>query len=243
MEPDHARFAELAVGHVLGGLNPSDARRFQGHLEVGVEGRTRVAELRDIASDLAAAEQDERTRSPVKTEVSSQAVSRADRAAGATPTRRMTVGHVTVAALVVVVLAVGMMFWNLHLRTQVSGYQQLLEAQSEALSILATGVELEPELAEGVTAVVAFDGAQLAVTLGGMQLASTDLVSTWRLDAAGEATEVARAPAAMLDHGTMSAVVEIEDGVEVLITQEPGVPAEEGPEGEVLVRVELGPDP
>lgn len=242
MEADHARFAELAVGHVLGGLSSSEARRFQGHLRSCAECRTRVAELRDIASDLAAAEEDERSRSPVKTEVSSRSLSRADQTPGGRATRRMTVGHVTVAALVVVVLALGMMFWNLHLRTQVAGYQQLLEAQSEALSILATGVELESDLAEGVTAVVASDGEHLAVSLGGMQLASTDLVSTWRIDASGEATEVARAPASMLEHGTMTVVIEVEDAVEALITQEAGEPAD-GPDGESLVRVELRPDP
>ncbi len=238
MDADHARFAELAVGHVLGGLSTTDARRFQSHLQSCADCRTRVAELRDIASDLAAAEEDERSRSPLRTDVGGADELGHDEGAEPTPTRRLTVGHVTVAVIVVLVLAIGVLFWNLHLRAQVAGYEQLLEAQSDALAVLATGTELPAELADGVTGVIASDGERVAITLAGMELRQGDVVSTWLLDEAGEATEVARAPAGLLEHGSMSAVVEVEDVAEIVVTREDGTPGE-APDGDVIARIAL----
>ncbi|MFP4235713.1 MAG: zf-HC2 domain-containing protein, partial [Nitriliruptoraceae bacterium] len=58
----HTRFESLAVGHVLGGLRPEQAREFRQHLRSCEGCRARVAELEQIASELAAAEREERAQ-------------------------------------------------------------------------------------------------------------------------------------------------------------------------------------
>jgi len=235
MDADHDRFATLAVGHVLGGLTGSDARRFESHLRGCVDCRTRVAELRDIADELEAAEADERSRVPVRTEVERR---EPDDEVEVTPTRSLTVGHVTAAVVVVLLIAVGVLFWNLHLRTSVAGYDQLLSAQSEALTVLASGTSLPTDLADDVTGIVATDGERIAFTLAGLDVADDEVVAAWTVDAEGETTEQTRAPGALLRQGAFAAVVDRDGVVEVLVTLEAGPPGEM-PEGETLARSQL----
>src|SRR5680860_1116525 len=56
----HHHFEQLAVAHVLGGLDDGDARVFRSHLLECPNCRARVGELRAIAHDLADVERDER---------------------------------------------------------------------------------------------------------------------------------------------------------------------------------------
>jgi len=232
MDADHAQFAELAVGHVLGGLTATDQRRFQTHLRGCPDCRTRVAELRDIAEELAEAEQDERSRSPIRTEVQhTEPVAEA----GVAPTRRLSVGHVMLAAAVVLFIAVGVLFWNLHLRTGVAGFEQVLEAQSEALRVLASGSSVPAEFADGITGMVASDGDQLALTIVGVDAADGQVVSVWTLDADDVATEVTRAPAALVRRGGLATVIDPDGVEEVIVTLESDPPGSQ-PDGETLVR-------
>ena len=231
MDADHGRFAELAVGHVLGGLTATDQRRFQAHLRGCSDCRTRVAELRDIAEELAEAEQDERSRSPIRTEVQhTESVSET----GATPTRRLSVGHVMLAAAVVLFIAVGVLFWNLHLRTGMAGYEQALEAQSEALRVLASGTSVPAEFADGITGMVATDGDQIALTIAGLDAGAGQVVSVWTLDVDRVATEVTRAPAGLVRRGGLATVIDPDGVEEVIVTLESDPPGSQ-PDGEMLV--------
>lgn len=56
----HRYFEELAVSHVVGGLDESEGRVFRAHLLECGECRAQVGELRAIAHDLADIERDER---------------------------------------------------------------------------------------------------------------------------------------------------------------------------------------
>ena len=242
MDADHQLFAELAVGHVLGGLSESDQRRFQSHLRGCPDCRTRVAELRDIADELAEAELDERSRSPVRTEVvSDDSDAEVATSSGATRTRGIGVGQVTLAAVIVLFIAVGVLFWNLHLRTSVAGYEQLLDAQSEALLVIAGGTPLPAEYADGVTGVVATDGELLAFTIAGFEAGAGQVVSVWTVDVAGESAEVARAPADLVRRGGLATVIEFDGVDELLVTLEHTTPGTR-PEGEVLLRSAPGAD-
>jgi len=58
----HARFEQLALSHVLGGLDRGDADDFRSHLRTCAPCRARVAELRGISSSLDAAAREERRR-------------------------------------------------------------------------------------------------------------------------------------------------------------------------------------
>lgn len=248
MDADHDRYATLAVGHAFGGLSGSDSRRFRSHLQGCAACRTRVAELRGIAEDLAAAEEDERSRVALRTD--SGAVGgdgdhlrgddheRGDREVEVAPTRRLTVGHVTAAAVMVLVIAVGVLFWNLHLRTTVAGYDQLLDVQTEALQTLARGTELAADLAPGVTGVVATDDERIVITLSGIEATEGQAVSAWTIDIDGQATEETRAAGMLLRDGSFAVVVDRDRVAEVLVTLEDGVPGEE-PGGRTLVRAEL----
>jgi len=235
MEADHDRFDELAVGHVLGGLSKAAEEEFRLHLLGCADCRTRVAELRDIAADLAAAEEDERSRVQVRTEVERR---HELPAAEASPTRRLRVGHVLLAGLVVLILAVIVLFWNLHLRTVVQAYDQAMVAQADALSELASGTSVPVELEEGVTGIVIDDGDRVAFTLTGVDVQDGEVVVAWALDATGDATPVTRAPAALVREGNLAGVFDRADIVELVVTvQEDG--NEEGPTGRTLARSAL----
>lgn len=233
MDTDHGRFAELAVGHVLGGLTATDQRRFQAHLRGCSDCRTRVAELRDIAEGLAEAEEDERSRSPASAEVDPARPVDGNRT---TPMRRLSVGHVMLAAAVVLFLAVGVLFWNLHLRTGMAGYEQALEAQSEALRVLASGTSVPAEFAEGIAGMAATDGDQLALTIVGLDAVEGQVVSVWTMDADRVATEVTRAPAVLVRQGGLATVIDPGGVEEVVVTLEDDPPGPQ-PDGEVLVRL------
>lgn len=232
MDADHGRFAELAVGHVLGGLTATDRRRFQTHLRGCPDCRTRVAELRDIAEELAEAEEDERSRSPVRTEV--EHTEPADELPAA-PTRQLRVGHVMFAAAIVLFIAIGVLFWNLHLRTGMAGYEQAFEAQSEALRVVASGSSIPAEFAEGITGIVVSDGDQIAISIVGLDVPDGQVVSIWAVDADRVTTEVTRAPSALVRRGGLATVIDLDGVEELLVTLERAPPGSE-PEGDVLVR-------
>lgn len=240
MDADHDRYATLAVGHAFGDLTGADARRFRSHLQGCALCRTRVAELRDIAEDLAAAEEDERSRVALRTDDAEPVGDggRSDDEVEVAPTRRLTVGHVTAAAMVVLVIAVGVLFWNLHLRTTVAGYDQLLDVQAEALRTIARGTALPAELAPGVTGLVVTDDERVVVTLSGLEVMEGQTVSAWTIDVDGEATEETRAAGGLLREGSFAVVVDHEGLAEVLVTLEDGIPGNE-PGGRTLVRAEL----
>lgn len=237
MTDEHERFEALAVGHVLGGLDPREAADFRTHLLGCRDCRTRVAELRDIAADLAAAERDERARSRVRTEV----VRRADdEEAGDEPVSgpRVTVRHVTVAAVLVVVLAALMGFWNLHLRSASATYAAVAEQRGETLLDLATGVVVDDAfVAPGASGIVVIDGEDVAFSLAGLsRLAPGERLVAWLTG--GEDGPV---PALLVRHvedGLVAASVEVEDATELVVTRERGEPGD-APSGDELLRAVL----
>jgi anti-sigma factor RsiW len=237
MADTHARYEELAVGHVLGGLTARQSAEFREHLHSCPECRTRVAELHGIADDLAAAERDERARTPVRTEVSR----RTEREGDPIITSRIGVGHVTVAVLVVLSLATAMAFWNLHLRSTATAYLGVLEAQGDALARLASGVELQPELAPGLEARVVTDGDHVTLTLAGLEvLGEGERLVAWFDGAADPATtppRVVAGPGELVD-GTVAVSLEVGGATELTLTREVGVSQRE-PQGPVLVEVAL----
>lgn len=231
----HTRFEELAVGHVLGGLRPAQAAEFRRHLTACDGCRSRVAELHGIADELAAAERDERTRA-ARTEVA------ADELWGAAePGRRIGLPQVTAAVLVVVVLAVGMAFWNLHLRTTTSTLRGVAEAQGDALTRLASGAALEPDLAPGVSGQVVTDGTTVTLTLAGLDpLTDGERLVAWF--AGGPEPEVP-APRVLagpgeLRDGSVAASLDVAMATELRVTREFGT-SQRTPEGDQVLEVTL----
>lgn len=232
----HTRFEELAVGHVLGGLSPEQAAEFRRHVS-GCDGcRSRVAELRQIADELAAAEREERSLA------SDRAGDDAVEASGAgTDSRRIGVPQVTAAVLVVLALAVGMAFWNLHLRTTVTTLRGVAEAQGDALSRLASGAALDPTFAPGVSGQVVTDGSTVSLTLAGLEpLTDDERLVAWF----GGAEDPERTPPRVLagpgelSDGSVAASLEVADATELRVTREVGT-SQRAPQGPQVLEVVL----
>lgn len=239
MAEHHERYEQLAVGHVLGGLGSAESRDFRSHLLDCADCRTRVAELRDIATDLEAAERDERARARLRTELPPRADPEDQPPA---PSNRITIRHVTLAAVVVLLLAGAMAFWNLHLRTNLSARTSVAEAHADTLRHLARGVPVAATFAEGLTGYVATDGDRLAVTMAGVaDVEPGQTLVLWVLDGEGQVTDdsalLARPGA--LDGGLLAGVTPLaDDGAVAIITREMGPPGV-APIGEQLMRAEL----
>lgn len=236
MGSQHERYEKLAVGHVLGGLDATESSDFRGHLLGCRDCRLRVAELRDLAADLAAAERDERARALVRTEVA-----RRDEPDEAGPAGRPRLGirHVTLAVLVVMVLAVGMGFWNLHLRTAAAGYAQAAGYRGDTLRVLAAGQAVALEVEGAVVARVVVDDAEIGFTVSRLpELAEGERLEIWLTTADGPVRALAPVPARHVTEGDVAGHLERAGARELLITRERG-PVRDTPGSQVLVRADL----
>ena len=223
MDDGHERYRQLAVSHVLGGLGPDDAAAFRNHLLGCRDCRARVAELRGIASDLERAERDERARATVQTEVvrrhpeGEQEASEAAEPAGP----RIGVRQVTIAVVVVMVLAGAMAFWNLHLRTTNAVVVTVAEQHADTLEVLAAGTPVDVEAEHPVRGMAAVDGERVALTLTGVEATEGARLVAWLRDGTG-VTPVAELQRRAVGEGTVALVVEDRDADVLEITVERG---------------------
>ncbi len=238
MASGHGRYEQMAVGHVLGGLSPRQAADFRNHLHNCGQCRSRVAELHGIADDLAAAEREERTRSPVRTEVAPRAgVQERETGRGG----RIGVGHVTVAVVVVLVLAAAMAFWNLHLRSTAAAYLGVVEAQGDALERLALGVELEVDTRGDVVGRLVTDGSTITLTLAELApLGDDERLVAWFAGAPEPEQTPPRVIAGPgeLEEGSVAVSLDTDGARELTVTREVGT-AQEQPEGPVVLEARL----
>ncbi|MFA9445489.1 zf-HC2 domain-containing protein [Egicoccus sp. AB-alg6-2] len=236
MRGEHERFEQLAVGHVLGGLDAGESAEFRSHLLGCRDCRLRVAELRDLAADLAAAERDERARAQVQTEVA-----RRDDGDDEAPASggRVGVRHVTAAAVVVILVAGAMAFWNLHLRTAAAGYADAAGYRGETLRELSAGIPVATDTAEGVAALVVVDDTEVAFTVSNLPaMAEGERIEVWLLGAAAPARAGPPVPARAIVDGAIAGHVEIDGADVLLLTRERG-PLRDTPGGSDLLRADL----
>jgi anti-sigma factor RsiW len=226
----HARYAQLALSHVLGGLGRGDATDFREHLRTCADCRARVAELRGISSTLDAAAREERRRvadsPPERREVAS--VSR-PRGPG-----RSAVALVAAAT----VLAFG--FWNLHLRTSAETYFAAAEERSAILRDLAVGTLVEDPSFDAIDARVAVAGTRVVVVIAdGGPLGSDERLVAW-LEPLGSST----AEAVVLSVGPRSSTevayrLDRGTATHLVVTRERGLLSSSGPRGAEVLRVRL----
>lgn len=233
----HQRFETLAVGHVLGGLDGADAAAFRDHLQRCEGCRRRVAELRSIADDLAAAERDERAQAQARDQAQTGDASEPDVPAPAPLTRGQLGATIVVVAVVVALLG----FWNLHLRTQVELAVDAATRAEETLEVLAVGRAVAVEVAETVRGQVVADDATVALALAGLPpLEPDERVVVWLLG-----TDDGDVPALLGrdDEGRLTATLELDgaDGVLVTVEQLSGAGVPEEPGSRELLRGELAP--
>jgi hypothetical protein len=161
----HRHFEEMAVAHVLGGLDTDQGRVFRAHLLECSDCRARVGELRAIAHDLAGVERDERReRSAQAVETKSRQEPEQD--PGTTATSRQPS---RLLVLVLVGLLVGLSSYTFILRGNLNRAEHALEDRLEASAALEHGEELPLRYrAPGVEATVKVNGDRIVVLLEGV---------------------------------------------------------------------------
>lgn len=181
---DHVRYERMAVGHVLGGLDQVDAAAFRAHLLGCADCRRRVNELREIASDLAATEREER-RLTAAGDVEVEARTARDgadapEAIEVAPLRRWPWGVVVIGLVPLLVL--GTLAWAVWQRAQTDLSAAVAESQQQVLEVLATGEVVEWTTTEEITGNVATDGETIAVNLSGLpELRPDEALVVWLL--------------------------------------------------------------
>jgi hypothetical protein len=220
MNADHHRFDELAVGHVLGGLSQEDASDFRSHLLECRHCRRRVAELRDLASNLQAVEREERAALRVRTETAEQAEIDApprSRAGAGAGSRLGTPALV----VVLVLLAVGLAFWNYHLRSQTGELLRVTAEREQILEVIATGTPGTVTLSSGVTGVVVRDGSRVAWVFDGIpDLGAGERLVVW-LGTGDAMRPKLILPSGGVADGRVADVTDDETATRLLLTVEP----------------------
>ena len=242
MSDQHEQYEQLAVGHVLGGLSAADAANFRSHLLGCRNCRSKVAELRGIEAELADAEREERSRERVRTELPRRAE---DQPTHEPPRSRVTVRHVTLAAVLVIALAGAMAFWNFHLRTVAASYLAVAESQADTLEGLATGVALELELADDVAAAATTDGERVYLALEGVaDLADGEYLVAWLVELPEEDGAQARplAGPGQPDGDVIATSLETDGARRLVVTRESDTSVER-PTGTPVLETQLSSGP
>jgi hypothetical protein len=228
----HARFEQLALSHVFGGLQRVDSDAFRDHLRQCEHCRARVAELRGISSALDAAAREERRRSldrpPPRRPRPEEEVA---------PRRGL---RQLLASLLVIAVLVGVGFWNLHLRTTSSAYFGIAEERATILRGLAAGELLEdPSMSPlDVRVAATADHVMLVLTDAG-PLASDERLVAWLMPM-GSAVEDRIVLAVGPQEDTEVAVRVLKESArELVVTREQGLLSSRGPQGVTLLRVDL----
>ena len=162
----HEHWDELALGHVLGGLQEGEASAFRGHLVDCRQCRARVAELRSMASDLVAVEREERVaRRVTETQIEARREVEGKTGSDLSDRRRWALlGAIVLGAL----LLGGLSFWNAHLRAQNEQLVGLAEVQERTMDVLGAGTVVPVQTSGAVTGVVAVDSDRVAYSLAGL---------------------------------------------------------------------------
>lgn len=231
----HERYEALAVGHVLGGLGAADAAEFRSHLLGCRDCRLRVAELRDIAADLAAAEREERSEARLRTEVARRTAEGGDEDASprtGLPSRWLGVGIV----LAVIVFG-ALSFWNLHLRTQVGALGLVVERQDVALAELASGVSVVVDAVSPANGMVVVDDEEVAFSFVDLpELVGSERYVVW-LTGSPDGDE--RGLTARTGDRTLTGAVARNDADRLLVTVEDGPAGADATAGREVARADL----
>jgi hypothetical protein len=227
----HARFEQLALTHVFGGLQRDDSDAFRDHLRGCDPCRARVAELRGISSALDAAAREERRRS------SEAPPPRRERPE---PVARMWAPSKLWAAVLVLALVIGVGFWNLHLRTLSGTYFGIAEERGAILRDLASGTLLDDPTMALLDARVALTPTRVVLLLTDAgPLDSDERLVAWLLpigSAVAERVVLAVGPRPDAEVGVR---LVREEATQLVVTRERGLLSSSGPQGVVVLRVDL----
>lgn len=231
----HERWDALALGHVLGGLPGADASEFRGHLVGCRQCRARVAELRSLASDLVAVEQEERATQRMRTQTEPRRELE-DPVGEHTSDRRRW--PVLAAIAVAAILLGGLSFWNAHLRAQQDRLVELAELQERTIAVLGAGSVVAARTSGSVTGVVSVDGDRLAYSLAGLPVPSRGQVLVVWLEVDDELHSRAVHPPQQVAEGRLASTLTAVGASRMLVTVE-SVDVPDAPVDEPIVEADL----
>lgn len=229
-QENHRRFEEMAVAHVLGGLDDTDGQAFRSHLVDCGDCRARVGELRALAHDLADVERDERRLREAKT-------IETKKRAGDTPEEPAEPGPRARWVPILVILAIlSLAAWNFTLRGNIAQLEASLDASMAAASVMEFGDEASVlHVARGVRGQVKADGEALVLLVDGVEDERLH-----GLYVRGENGDVLYRRAVSATSGRLYVMVPRPDGAETVLLTLPqsGPPASE-PSGLTLFEAQL----
>lgn len=162
----HRRYEEMAVAHVMGGLDSSEGRIFRSHLLECPDCRARVGELRALAHDLADAERDER-RVRAARAVETKPRERGEDVRDMDDDERSTRPRVMTILGVAAILALSA--WNFTLRETVAEVNRDIDRSTEAAAAMEFGAAGTVEqAAAGVRGQAKTDRNALVVLIDGL---------------------------------------------------------------------------
>jgi hypothetical protein len=220
VDDGHRYFEDLAVAHVVGGLDESDGRVFRSHLLECSDCRARVWELRALAHDLADVERDERrTRAAKVLETKEREEDEGEEAAAPAPSNdnRLPRAVLLVGLAVILTLAA----WNFTLRGTVARQDQVIDDLQTAGQVLRFGTEGDViRAAPQVRGSLMVDGTRVVLLVEG--LVDDEAYGIYFLDRGGE---VLRTRAELASSGALQLFMRLEPGtVRMVVTELEGGP-------------------
>jgi hypothetical protein len=233
----HRSYEDMAVSHVLGGLDSDQGRVFRSHLLECSDCRARVGELRAIASDLAGVERDERRdRSAKAVEVKRRAEAAAE--ADSMGLERPGVSRWVVLGLVVVIVCLAA--YSVVLRGHTARLEQAMANRLEASAVMEFGEELAVDFrAPDVDATAKVRGDRIVVLLEGARQDTT--YGVYLVDDDGGRSQTVYRDTLVVRDGRGQAFLPL-DGTEdrlIVTVPEQGVGAE--PDGRRLLEAVVPP--
>lgn len=213
---DHVLYEDLAVRHVMGGLDEHQAGVFRSHLLDCAHCRARVGELRAIASELAEVERAERRERATRTvDTKQRAEEEEDQSADRSVRSRRTLSRVV--ALGLAVLAFAVTAWAFALRAANEQLQDALQTEVVASSVVNFGTPWEVErVADGLDAVARSADGRLVVLLDGVEGGGP-----YEIRQIGSSGEHLQRDSATASDDLLRAMVPVADGTQLVEVVEP----------------------
>lgn len=164
----HRYFEEMAVTHVLGGLDQSEGKVFRSHLLDCADCRARVGELRALASELADVEREERRERAARAVGTKRRESDDDELIedDFVPASRGSRIALVGGLILVMLLAA----WNFTLRSRIELAQTFVTSTVTSTALLLEGEQWTVDSrVDQLSAVVAMQGGQFAIMVSGLQ--------------------------------------------------------------------------
>lgn len=233
----HRHFEDMAVAHVLGGLDESDGQVFRSHLLQCSDCRAHVGELRALAHELADVERDERRVRAAKS-VETKRREDSDEAEEGVASPPQPPRFPRLLIVLGLLVLVGLAGWNLMLRTTVANQQAYVTTVTDGAELLEFGEAVDwTSPMEGIDATIKIGDGQLVLLVVGLDNDSAHAI--YQLDGGGGG--VASQPVEVTD-GRLHYLVSLHEDARRIVVRRSDSNVAEHPSGELLLEAMLPVD-